>query len=76
VISSEAYHQARSDLIFMAVTSQSRPIGTIGEVAIQDWQGAGLIKPVISTIERGLVLRRLGEEDQKALRAAIAQIVG
>lgn len=84
IISSNAYHLARSDLILMAVTSQSRPAAPVGEVAVEGWQGAGLIKPsvikpVITTIERGLVLRRLGrlgEQDRKALREAIAQIVG
>lgn len=83
VISSQAYHRAWPDLIIMAVTSQPRPIGTVGEIAIQDWQAAGLIKPsvikpVIATVDRRLVLRRLGRlgaEDQKALKEAIEQIV-
>jgi len=37
------------------------------------------IKPVITTIEQALVIRRLGQlttEDQQALRNAIAKIVG
>ncbi len=37
------------------------------------------IKPVITTIEQALVLRKLGElmdEDREALRVAIAGIVG
>ncbi len=57
----------------MAVTSQIRPTSTIGEVIIQDWQIAGLlkpsaIKPVITTIEKPLVIKSLGrlkEKDQK-----------
>lgn len=50
----------------MAVTSQIlRPAGAIGEVLIADWQGAGLpkaslLKPVLATIEQGLILRKLG----------------
>ena len=84
VVSSSAYHGARSDLIIMAVTSQMRPTNTIGEVLINNWKGAGLIKPsvvkpVITTIEATLVLRRLGRlaaQEQQSLRAAIGTIVG
>ena len=84
VISSQGYYRARSDLILMAVTSQSRPTTALGEVEIQDWQAAGLIKPsvikpVIATVEKGLVLRHLGrlrEQDQKTLRKAIAHVIG
>jgi mRNA interferase MazF len=43
VISSAAYNAERPDLIIMAVTSQIRPTSTIGEVAIQGWQSAGLL---------------------------------
>ena len=51
IVSSAAYHQARRDVLIMAVTGQ---------------EGAGLlkpsvIKPVITTIERTLVIRRLGQ---------------
>ena len=68
----------------MAVTSQARPAQTVGEVLVQDWQGAGLlkpsaIKPVITTIKRGLVISQLGqlkEGDRAALRRAINQILG
>ncbi len=82
VVSSAAYHRERPDLIIMAVTSQPRPAGGVGEVHVKDWKGAGLIKPavvkpVITTLEASLVLRRLGhlkEEDQKALRRAITAL--
>lgn len=84
VISSETYHQQRPDLIIMAITSQVRSTQTVGETFVQDWQGAGLlkpsaIKPVITTIERGLVINQLGQlkgNDQTALRDAIDQILG
>ena len=84
VVSSAAYHQARRDVLIMAVTSQARPAGTIGEVQVKDWKGAGLIKPsvikpVITTIEASLVIRRLGQlntDEQEALRKAISRIVG
>ena len=38
-----------------------------------------LIKPVLATLERGLILRKLGElqdQDRDALRAALQQILG
>ena len=84
VISSETYHQQRPDLIIMAITSQVRSTQTVGETFVQDWQGAGLlkpsaIKPVITTIERGLVINQLGQlkgNDQTALRDAIDRILG
>lgn len=84
VVSSSRYHAERPDLIIMAVTSQPRPAGGVGEVQVKDWKGAGLIKPsvvkpVITTIEHSLVIRRLGQlkaEDQAALRRAITAILG
>jgi mRNA interferase MazF len=65
VISSAAYHRARADLVIMAVTSQIRPRLAFAEARIGHWKEAGLlkpsvIKPVIATIERDLVRRRLG----------------
>ncbi len=84
VISSAVYQRERPDLIILAVTSQQRPVVTVGEVQVKDWKRAGLLKPsvmkpVIATVERALVRKRLGKlssEDQRSLRAAIEQIVG
>ena len=85
IVSAEAYHQRRPDVIVMAVTSQIlRPAGALGEVLISDWQGAGLpkaslIKPVLTTIEQRLILRKLGAlqgDDIQALRSALRQILG
>jgi mRNA interferase MazF len=84
VISSDAYHSSRPDVLIMAVTSQARPRPAIGEAAIRRWKEAGLIKPsalkpVIATVERGLVRRRLGRlepEDLQALRALLPTILG
>jgi mRNA interferase MazF len=84
IVSSRAYNLERPDLIMMPVTSQLRPTPAVGEVWLRQWQAAGLIKPsavkpVIATLELGLVIRRLGAlaaEDQDALRLAIGQIIG
>jgi mRNA interferase MazF len=85
IVSADAYHQRRPDVIVMAVTSQIlRPAGALGEMLISDWRGAGLpkpslIKPVLATIEQRLILRKLGGlqgADIPALRAALHQIIG
>ena len=84
VISSSRYNTERPDLILLAVTSQVRPSLAFGEALVADWQTAGLIKPsvfkpVITTIEQALVIKRLGKvstNDETALRTVIERIVG
>ncbi|HWK49005.1 MAG TPA: hypothetical protein VNR40_03930, partial [Steroidobacter sp.] len=74
----------RRDLILMAVTSQVRGSGTFGEVMVQDWQAARLlkpsaIKPVLATLEQALVIKTLGglsQRDCQALRETIGKIIG
>jgi len=49
----------------MAITSQIRPRPAFGEFTVADWKKAGLIapsavKPVLTTIEKRLVLKKLG----------------
>ena len=65
VVSNRTYNIARPDVVVMAVTSQLRPMPTLGEVWISQWQQARLlkpsaIKPVFATIEQRLVIRQLG----------------
>jgi mRNA interferase MazF len=68
----------------MAVTSQQSAILSVGEVQVHDWRAAGLLKPsvlkpVLSTIDPALVIKKLGRlapTDQTALRQALAQILG
>lgn len=84
IVSSSAYHRARRDLILMAITSQVRGSGAFGEVIVQDWQAAKLlkpsaIKPVIATLEQALVIKTLGRlssRDQQMLKEAMTKIVG
>lgn len=84
VISSGVYNTARRDIVLMAVTSQFRPTTGVGEVVVSDWQRAGslkasVIKPVLTTIEKGLVLRTLGQlepADQSTLRNTLRLIIG
>lgn len=68
IITSKAYHHERPDVILMAETSHVRS-PAFGEVVVTEWRKAGLlklgvIKPVIATIEKGLVLKRLGRLKQ------------
>ena len=84
VVSSAAYHHARPDLLIMAVTSQPPSAHSVGEAQVQDWRAAGLLKPsvlkpVLTTIDPALVLKKLGQltsTDQTALRQALATILG
>lgn len=84
VISSAAYHRERSDLIIVAVTSQIRPVMQTGEAPIVAWKNAGLlkpsvVKPVIATIDRQLVRKRLGHlatADITTLTQALSVIIG
>ena len=83
IVSSNALHEESVDLIIIAVTTQSRPTSSL-EVSVGDWEAAGLlqpsvIKPVLATVERNLVLRRLGglsASDRSALRKALSAILG
>ena len=84
VVSSDAYHRDRPDVILMAVTSQVRPAAGVGEVAVQRWKEAGLLKPsvlkpLLATVEKGLVIRKLGKlesPDREALLRGLRTILG
>jgi len=68
----------------MAVTNQMRQPSGFAEIIIQDWQGAGLlkpsaIKPVVFTAEKRIVLKQLGrlkEADRQALGEVFGKIIG
>ena len=80
VISSQDYNAARPDLILMAVTSQVKTPLLFGEIMIADWQAAGLlkasvIKPVMTTIQKDLVIQKLGKlalPDSQAIESLLA----
>ena len=84
VVSSAAYNRERLDLVILAITSQIRPTLGLGEALITDWKQAGLIKasvlkPVLTTIEKGLVIKQLGRlaaADQEILRKLLGIIFG
>ena len=84
IVSSGNYNAIGRDLVIMAITSQVRHPLAFAEALIADWRTAGLIKasvfkPVLTTIEQGLVVRTLGalsDRDLQTLRAAIAKLIG
>jgi mRNA interferase MazF len=84
VVSSVAYHRERPDVILMAITSQIRTSTGIGEALIEDWKDAALlkasvIKPIMTTVERSLIQRRLGrlsERDRERLSMCLNAILG
>ncbi|HEY0546213.1 MAG TPA: type II toxin-antitoxin system PemK/MazF family toxin [Pyrinomonadaceae bacterium] len=84
VVSSAVYNSERPDLILMAVTSQMKTVQAVGEVILEEWKQAGLlkasiIKPVLTTVEKRLVIRRLAklqQKDRKALQQALKLILG
>jgi mRNA interferase MazF len=83
VVSNRAYNSAKPDVVIMAITSQMHSPFSLGEVQINQWQAANLlkpsaIKPVFATIEQSLILKRLGvldSSDQAGLREAIASVL-
>jgi mRNA interferase MazF len=84
VASSSVYNSMRPDLVLMPITSQMRPVAWFGEVAIKGWKAAGLlrpsvIKPILTTLDKGLVLRKLGrleQEDRSALWEVLRKLLG
>lgn len=84
VVSSPAYNNARPDVILMAITGRLSGYPRLGEVIISDWKAAGLlkastIKPILTTIEKSLIIRTLGQlrqDDLLTLKEAMTLILG
>lgn len=84
IASSDTYNQNRPDIVIMAVTSQIHGAGHFGDISIQKWKPAGLlkpsiIKPILTTVEKGLVLKKLGSMkagDRAALVKGLQDILG
>jgi mRNA interferase MazF len=71
-------------VVIMAITSQLRARPRFAEFILAEWKRAGLlapspVKPVLTTIEKGLLLKKLGAlqfSDLRSLRASLAAILG
>jgi mRNA interferase MazF len=71
VISSEAYHRSRREIIIAGVTSNTRR-SFVGQSSIEDWSGCGLLRPsvvsgIIMTIRSDQVRRKIGALSQPDL---------
>ena len=83
VVSSAAYHADHINLMLLGISSQVGAPTRVGEIILTDWKKAGLIgrsvvKAVITTIERKLVIRKLGvlsDADCDAVRKALRLIL-
>jgi len=79
VVSTTAYHADHINLILMGISSQVSASPRVGEVKVTDWKKAGLIGPsvvkaVMTTIERRMVIRKLGtlsDADRDAVALAL-----
>ena len=84
IISSDDYNRYRPDVVIMAVTSQMRSADYFGDIAGKEWQQAGLlkpsvVKPILTTVEKGLVIRQLGRisnDDRSELMTTLHTILG
>jgi mRNA interferase MazF len=84
IVSSDEYNRHRPDIIIMAITSQMHSANYFGDLTVKDWQQAGLlkpsvIKPILTTIEKGLLLKHLGritDSDRSELTANLQNILG
>jgi mRNA interferase MazF len=67
----------------MGITSQTSSSPKVGDIMIADWRSAGIlkasmIKPVITTIEKQLILKKLGrlqDVDIQSLKEGLIGII-
>ncbi len=84
IVSSNNYNSKRPDIIIMAVTSQLQSAIYFGDITVNNWQKAGLlkpsvIKPIFTTLAKKLIIKKLGalnKEDQMSLEKSLTAIIG
>lgn len=80
IVSTPAFNASRPDVVLLAVTSQG-PLP--GDIVLSDWAAAGLpkpsfLKPVIQTVERHVITKRIGSlsaEDLGKAKAALRDML-
>jgi len=83
IVSSDSHNASVPDFVIMAITSKIDRTKEAEGCLINDWHDAGLIKlsaikPVMTTIEQSLVLRRLGKlspNDMKQMEAVLRDLL-
>lgn len=84
VLSTEEFQQAGFKLIVAGITSTIAPPYRPGDVLLNDWQQAGLVKPsavrgLVTVIDRNQIVRRLGRlstSDLTLVEQSVAGIMG
>ena len=82
VVSSDAYNQTHLDLVILPLTSQSKAQHS-WDFTVSQWQVAGLLKPsvgkpVIASVEKSIVLKKLGQlhaDDLIALQTLLQKML-
>lgn len=83
IVSSDAYHQSRQQVIVGAITGRTDRI-LVGDYLINDWEGAGLLflsvaTGIVRTIKQGMIARKLGKmllPDMKRIEGNLRDSLG
>lgn len=84
IVSSSEYLERQPDVIVLAVTSQAQAQTHFGVITITHWKEAGLlkpsvIKPIVFTVDKRLILRKIGElqkDDRSKMNQGLERIMG
>jgi mRNA interferase MazF len=83
ILSSDAYHKSRQEVIISAITSQIERV-LVGDYLINGWKSAGLLFPsvatgIIRTIKQEMIYKKLGkipQTDLKEIKSNLKIILG
>lgn len=83
VVSSEAYHTERQEVVILAITSNVDRI-LLGDTKVSQWKEAGLLYPslvtgIIRTVKSNMIFRKIGEiskGDLNKVEENIKKIIG
>lgn len=84
VISTDAYHASRRDVIIAGITSNLSRSAFVGQAVLEDWQGCGLVKPsavsgIVMTVrddQLGRIVGVLSDGDRASVDKALGQALG
>ena len=73
IVSSEAYHSGRDEVIIEAISSRTDRI-LLGNYLIKDWRRAGLLFPSVATgavrtMKQNMIARKLGSMPSPEMKA-------
>jgi len=80
VISNDKYNSVRDEIIFLAITSNTKRI-LPGDFIVKDWQSAGLLKEsmisaITQTISKKLLIKKLGALNKIELKNCLKYFAG